>query len=600
MPKRLRLRAREAFACAGLALAVAGCSMLRPTPPAAPPPPPDAAPSGAVRIYLTLADIREDGGDWNGALAVVDKALLRSPDDQTLLNRRAQLLLLRASDEDAPELREAARAIVAGFSDPSDPEARATIGWLAFDDGHREDALAAVHAAADADPGSARLQCILSQLLYRNGDYAGAKHAAERAVELAPRSGAALRQRARTRLAVADIAGAEADARDVLRAHHDDVASSVILADAQLREANAKGAQRTLSAVAPSRRTARVLVPLARLELGGGDAAAGRALLQEAVEAHPNDPDVHEALVALDIHEDRVGDSIARLDAAVAARPDDAALQRLRGVALGADRRDDDAAASFARSLALDPDEIATYRALVEFLEARTKSGETERRAAELGVGPGPTLFTIGLLRERRGDRGGARAHFQKALEADPNLAVARSALAASLAASGENLDQALALARAARAARPKDPGIADTLGLVHLRRGESAAALDVLGEAAGTQSVWSPDYAEVLFHTAMAFDASGDRESAARTAEVALTIAGDRKPEPAWAAGARAVVARAKPAPKPTASAEPAAAPAAEPASAPESAPPPASAAPSPAPPPDETASPDSQPPAP
>jgi tetratricopeptide (TPR) repeat protein len=549
----LREPAPSTLVFAVLAFAVAGCAPLRPTPAAETPPAQDAAESGSVLTYLTLADRREDAGDWSGALAVVDKALAQSPGSPSLRLRRAQLLMRRASDEAAPELIEEARALLDGTAEATDAEPRATLAWLAFEDGRRDDALAAARAAAEADPESARVQIILSELLHRNGDYRAAVRAADRATELAPHSGAALRQRARARLALADVAGATSDARAALRMHRDDAASSVILADAQLRQAAANDAKRTLAAVPRARRSARVLVPLARLEIGAGNAEAGRTLLLEAVAAQPNDPQVHEALVALDVREGRASESIARLDAAVAARPDDAALYRLRGIALAADRRDDDAIASFARSLAIDPNEMASYAALLAFSTSRTKGDEVVHRAAELGIGAGPTLYTIGLLRDARGDRAGARLQFQKALEADPNLAVARSSLALSFVAGGDDLDQALALARAARAARPSDPGIADTLGLVHLRRGQPSAALDLFAEAVGTHPVWSPDFAEVMFHAAMAFEANGQRENAQSTAQVALAMAGDRKPEPPWVAHARGVVARSKPAPAAT-----------------------------------------------
>ena len=549
MPIGFRLRASRAFIVAGLALAVAGCAMLR-SPPPPTLPPLDTADSGAARTYLSLADQREDKSDWAGAQAVVDKGLAQRPGNQALLLRRAQILLHRAEGEDEPALREEARAILTQFGEATDAETRASLAWLDFADGHREDALAAVHAAADADPTSSRIERILAYLLLRNGDYQGANKAAERAVELSPRSRAALRLRARTRLAIADVGGATADAREVLRAHSDDPEASAILADAHLRQANGEAARRVLAGVPRERRNARVVVPLARLELGAGHAETGRALLEEAVQDHPNDALVHEALVALDIREGRADDSSKRLEAAVAARPDSAVLQRLRAQALGAGRRDEEATVGFARALELDPNDIATYRALVAWLRARTKSDETERRAAELGLGAGPTLFTIGLLRDGRGDRSGARAHFQKALEADPKLAVARAALAASLAESGEQLDLALTLAREARALRPRDPEIADTLGLVHLRRGQAAAALEVLGEAAGTYPVDDPGYAEVLYHAAMAFEAAHDRKSAQRTAEVALAVIGDQKPEPAWAAKARNMLGRSRPPP--------------------------------------------------
>jgi tetratricopeptide (TPR) repeat protein len=332
--------------------------------------------------------------------------------------------------------------------------------------------------------------------------------------------------------------------------HRDDPEARAILADAFLRQTDTRAAQSTLAGVPRTRRNARVLVPLARIELGAGHAEAGRALLEEAVASRPHDAQVHEALVELDIREGRPDDSATRLAAAVAARPDDAALHRLHAQALGAARRDDEAGTSFARALALDPNEIATYRALVEWLRTRTQSGETERHAAELGLGAGPTLFAIGLLREGQMDRSGARAHFQKALEADPDLAVARGALAESLAANGEQLDLALTLAREARAARPRDPEIADTLGLVHLRRGQGSAALEVLDEAVGTQPVWSPGYAEALYHAAMALETLRETENARRTVQLALAAVADRKPEPSWVASARAVLARSKPAP--------------------------------------------------
>jgi tetratricopeptide (TPR) repeat protein len=550
MPIGFHTRAWRAFSVAALAVAVAGCASLRSTPPPPAPPPLDTTESGSARTYLSLAELREGGADWVGAQAVVDKALAQQPASRALLLRRAELLLQRAEDEDAPELREQARAILERFTETSDAESRAVSAWLDFDDGRRDDALAAVHAAADTDPTSSRVQQILAHLLFRNGDYRGARNAAERTVELAPRSGAALRLRARTRVAVADVTGGSADAREVLRMHRDDPEASAILADALLRQADTKAAQRTLAGVPRERRNSRVLVSLARLEVGAGHAEAGRALLEEAIASHPNDAQVHEALVALDIREGRPDDSAARLAAAVAARPDDAALQRLHAQALGAARRDDEAGASFARSLALDPNEITTYRALVEWLSMRTQSNETERRAAELGLSAGPTLVAIGLLREARNDRSGARAHFQKALEADPNLAVARGALAASFAANGEQLELALTLAREARAARPRDPAIADTLGLVHLRRGQGSAALEVLGEAAGTHPVWSPGYAETLYHCAMALETMRETENARRTVEVALAAVADRKPEPAWVANARAVLARSQPAP--------------------------------------------------
>ena len=80
--------------------------------------------------------------------------------------------------------------------------------------------------------------------------------------------------------------------------------------------------------------------------------------------------------------------------------------------------------------------------------------------------------------------------------------------------------------------------------------------ALEVLSEAVGAHSVWSPGFGSSLFHVAQAFEASGDREGARRTAEVALAMAG--QPEAILGRGRARRARTSKPAPKPAPAPEP------------------------------------------
>jgi predicted Zn-dependent protease len=534
----MEIRAGACAATVCLVLVLGGCAALdippapAPAPEAGEPAALDASDTRTTTTYLEVAELREDAGDWSGALARVDKALAYQPRSRTALLRRAQLLLLGGGDI------EEAREIVARAGESEDAELLVTRAWLAHAGGRGDAAVAGAHDALAGAGDSARVHWLAARLLVAHGESAAASDAASRALALDPGPGAALRERAHAQIRRADFVAATLDLGDQLRRFGDDPEARALEAELFLRMGAFGPARQALERIPAARRDAAATAALAHREVQAGDLAAARALLEPAVAARPADARLLDAMLALDEREGRAGESVARADAALAAQPEDAATARLRARALAA-ARSDEAGAAFARAIALDPNDTSAYEALSAWLGT---AGDAERRIAALGLDPAPALVATGFARAARGDAAGAAAAHQQAIEADPALAIARASLARALATSGGDAERALALAREAHAARPADPDFAWTLGLAHARRGQSKAAFEALRVAVGSYPVERRGYAELAWNTAQALERAGDRGAARGAAQAALAWASARQGEPGWLASARAL----------------------------------------------------------
>ncbi len=537
---------RRSVLAIGLVLGLPGCAQLGAAHTPAAVAPLDAADTATTRGYLEVAALREDEADWSGALAKVDKALALQPRSRTALLRRAELLLVTAQAAGSTEGVEDAKAILAGMPAGDDADLALARAWLDAVEGRTDAAVAAAQRAADAAPDDARTQWMAARLLDVQGDGKAALAPADRAVERDPRSHAARRERARAHLRTGDFDVAIPELGDQLRAHPRDYEARALEGETLWRLGNHASAEHSFESIPAGERRASVYAALGWLALHAKQTAAARAVLEDGVAKYPSDAGVLDALLALDEHEQRFGDSLARLDAAVAARPTDPAVARVRARALVAAGRPDEASAAFGHALALAPNDAATYDAIADAFAA-AKPEDAERRLAALGAGPAPTDVARGWLQSARGDRAGAIAAQQRAVEADPSLPIARAALARALAANGQDLDRALSLAHDAQAARPYDADIAYAVGLVELKRGQGRAAFDTLGQSIGSYPVQRAGYGELLYTAALALEKAGERESARRGAAIALQHA-DGDPGPSWKAGAKALVARAAP----------------------------------------------------
>lgn len=220
--------------------------------------------------------------------------------------------------------------------------------------------------------------------------------------------------------------------------------------------------------------------------------------------------------------------------AAVAAHPDSAVFLDLKGRVLLRAGRQADASKAFAAALAADPDFAPALEASGTL--ART-AGDLDRaialyeQAAAADPDSGNYLYLSAQTYMMKGDEATTITLLEKALTLDPSHVGANNDLAWLLASSGQDLDRALSLAqRAVRVERSADT--LDTLGYVHLSKGEAAEAVSVLDKALEAR----PDSQSIEYRLGIALAAKGDKDKAREVLTKALT--GPSFPE---AAAARA-----------------------------------------------------------
>ena len=101
---------------------------------------------------------------------------------------------------------------------------------------------------------------------------------------------------------------------------------------------------------------------------------------------------------------------------------------------------------------------------------------------------------------------------YQKALDIQPDNALASNNLAYVMLEEGGNIDVALSMAQNARRSMPDSPNAADTLGWAYYQKGAYNTAIDLFKEAMKKR----PDDATLNYHIGMAYLKS-DQQSLAR-----------------------------------------------------------------------------------
>lgn len=220
-------------------------------------------------------------------------------------------------------------------------------------------------------------------------------------------------------------------------------------------------------------------------------------------------------------------EALAAIDAAAARTPGSASLYELRGLALA---RSDDAAgarAAFEKALELDP---KSAHALAGLGTLRGQAGEFDaaielfERADALAPGDGSYAYSAAQIALAAGKRQDAVSRLRRVVERHPGLGGARNDLAYLLAEDGVDLDLALSLAQEAQQRSPS-PEVLDTLGFVHLRRGEAKEAVVALERAVAALAAATGDRssASIRYRLGTALEKAGEIERARESFEAAL-----------------------------------------------------------------------------
>ena len=105
-----------------------------------------------------------------------------------------------------------------------------------------------------------------------------------------------------------------------------------------------------------------ILYALGRIQLGRRNSEKAREYLLAADERMPANPEILQTLILLDRQQDRLGESKARIAAALEAEPENGKLHQLAGVVAVIEERPDDAEESFRKAIEIAPDDLSGYR----------------------------------------------------------------------------------------------------------------------------------------------------------------------------------------------------------------------------------------------
>jgi tetratricopeptide (TPR) repeat protein len=220
----------------------------------------------------------------------------------------------------------------------------------------------------------------------------------------------------------------------------------------------------------------------------------------------------------------------ARVDQALAAKPNSPALHYLKAHVYGFEQNAQGAEGELRRALEIDPNYLAAYFDLAAlFVNTRQQDRAIAEYRQVIARRPddAATYTLIGMLEDSRQNTDAAVENYRKALELDPNSAIAANNLAWAYAVHGKgNLDEAVALAQGVVQRYPEVPGFADTLGWVYYKKGLHGPAVEQLQKVVEKAG----DSAGYRFHLGMALAGKGDKAAARRELEQALKL-GEKQP---------------------------------------------------------------------
>jgi len=441
---------------------------------------------GGDELRFTQADVLVDLEQYERAEEIVKS--LDEPIYATLIRGRIQL----ANDEPAAALESFEKGIRHW---PNNAGARYLAGVAAYELGDWDRAVTELREAMRADKAEANSPRLLARIHYDRADFKQAANFASAALR---------RSKAKRRPEDYVIA----------------IRSMTKLG--QFEQARTSATK--LSEI-PSEEAAGIveLAYVASAELG--PTAAVEILRKSGLDLSQSDNSV--ALRAMVDNLNTLGrhdEALVVVDAAVAAKPEDATNHAIRGTVLSRLHRYDEARQEFEKARAIDADSSLAIAGLaviagnsgdfakaVELFDLAAKNAEDDTYA-----------YSAAQLTLQLGDKDGAMDRLRVIVRKYPGSAGARNDLAWLLAESGGNLDLALSLAEEARNLDPA-PDILDTLGWVHIKRSEAAAAVSVLEKAHSE----APNSASIRYHLGSALAMAGDSQRAREMLQSAVDAAG-------------------------------------------------------------------------
>ena len=376
-----------------------------------------------------------------------------------------------------------------------------------------------------ANPKIALAHYYMGRALVMRGEVDAGRKAYQRALEIQPNL-----QQVRMELAVVSgqmpdpklVDQNIADLRKVLDKQPGDLTTRYALARALLAKGQQKDAEAELKRIldtAPGFAPANMAMALLRFKDRRSDEAV--EYLRAVVRTAPNDVQAH---LLLADHFDRTGIpamAIEHYEAVVRAVPTNNEAKVRLAMLYAQTGRQEDALGRAREAVDAMPRQAEARYVLGEVHLRRGEPDDAvDAFAAALRLDPkhARAQLGLGIAAEQRGETGRALEAYARARQLAPEDARGYNNGAWLLAVQGKQLDEALTLARKANELVTRDKGLAawvpamiDTLGYVHFKRGEYAAAEPLFRDA----TTRSPSVGAYHYHLALTYERMGRRDDA-------------------------------------------------------------------------------------
>jgi len=268
-------------------------------------------------------------------------------------------------------------------------------------------------------------------------------------------------------------------------------------------------------------------VNLAAVALTERKADEAAQLYERALQLDAANFDALNGLINLSLGRGNFEQAHARVDQAIAARPNTASFYFLKAQIYGAQQDAQNAEAALTRTLEIDPDFTPALNSLGA-LYVKTNRPEDALRKFELMTQKRPDdptpYMLIGMVEDGRKQYDRSVEAYKRALTINADAAFAANNLAWNYAEHGKgNLDEAIRLAQGVVQKYPNEPGYADTLGWVYYKKGLHAAAIEQLQKAVRQVTAAKTDSALYRYHLGMALAAAGRKQEARQQLQQAL-----------------------------------------------------------------------------
>ena len=412
-------------------------------------------------------------------------------------------------------------------NDPKDPEARGIQATFMLDRGDINTAMGELQSVVTAKPNNFVARFNLGRAHFARGEYEQARQEFDTAIQLRPDYLPARLAQIQVSLIRGDTDSALHQADETSRIAPNSVEARVMKAAALMRLQRFDEARALLTAVLDKMpKQVDTLLELGVLDLNQKKIKDAEDLFHRAYEANPNNLRGllgESRAYLLDGQPDK---SVQLIAAEAQKKPANLDLQREVGNAQMAAGQYEQAITTYQSLLAKVSDPRSQSDIWTRIGQSYLQRGDIQQsinslEKARQGQPTNTALTTnLGQLYEQVNKNDVARKSYEMSIKVDPNNALALNNLAYMISQTNGDLDQALTYATRAKQRLPDHAEINDTLGVIYIKKNLTDNAIDTFR----TLVVKVPQNPTYHYHYALALLQKGDRESAKKECQIALT----------------------------------------------------------------------------